>query len=234
MPAARDLTGDLQLELTTRVAGLDPAALAQILFGNASPERSLPLLFGEFALTARPAASEITVSSLQLASAPENPLQLALQATAALAGEAYQGKLEADYAGTDTALLENLTGLRLAPMDGRLTLEVDNLRAELVLKSRIGDTELALSAHADHADGAITGLSASLDSPMLRLADLGLQAVDGTDEAYRPAERPGRGTQLSAAGAGGGSTLSAGPACQCRWVAWRAVPFRCHQDPPHR
>ncbi|QIB67379.1 hypothetical protein [Kineobactrum salinum] len=187
--SARDLSGDPQLELTTRVSALKPAVLAQVLLGDAPAAQSLPALFGEFALTARPSRNDITLSSLQLASAPEDPLQLTLQATASLADEAYQGRLEADYAGTDTALLEKLTGLRLAPVSGGLTLNVGNHSAELALDSQVGDTELTLSALAEHTEGTITGLSVSLDSPQVRLVDLGLQAASDAEEAYKPAER---------------------------------------------
>lgn len=185
----RDLAGDPQLELAGEIGGLDAEGLGWTVLGHDDSERRLPSLSGEFALAARPSSNTLTLSSLQLASSPQDPLQLALRASATVASDGFKGALQADYASDDTALLERLSGLRLAPINGSLTLTADQHHAELEIGSSIGATELALTAQLDHTGGAIDSLSVSLESPLVQLMDLGLQAETDNEQGYKPAQR---------------------------------------------
>ena len=130
------------------------------------------------------------LSQLTLTSPPTSPLQLQLDGSATYSGEQnWQGKFTLDFGSEDGILLEALSGLPLASTAGFITLTMDPASVALSSSIQVGATELALQVDASHSGGALTGLSASLESPLARLHDLGLQAT-GTEEGdFRPADK---------------------------------------------
>lgn len=129
-------------------------------------------------------------SQLTLTSPSTSPLQLQLDGSATYSDEQnWQGKFTLAAGSNDGILLEAWSGLPLDSIASVITLEVDPASAALNGNIRVGGTDVALQVDASHSGGTLTGLSASLESPLARLRDLGLQAT-GTDAGdFRPADK---------------------------------------------
>jgi hypothetical protein len=186
--SARDVAGKREVALANTVRHLDIGGLVSLLTpGTALPDK-LGSLSGNFDLTA--SGNRYSLSHLAFASPPSSPLRLRLDGNAEHRDEAsWQGQFTLDFGSDDGILLEALSGLPLAGIAGLMNLTMDPASAALSSAIRVGATELALQVDASHSGGNITGLSASLESPLARLRDLGLQAT-GTDEGdFRPADK---------------------------------------------
>ncbi|MEQ9465366.1 MAG: AsmA-like C-terminal region-containing protein [Haliea sp.] len=184
--SARDLAGARELSLDNTVEGMDVDALLDLLVPGATPPIELGTLSGGFTIAV--AGNQYALSDLKLTSPASSPLRLQLSGAADYSPDLLQGELALQFGSDSREVLEALSGLPLAPVNGSLTLAMDSTTARLSSASRVGETELNLQLDATHSNGKLTGLSASLDSPLARLRDLGLQA-EGTEEAtYRPAE----------------------------------------------
>lgn len=186
--SARDVTGAREVNLASTVTYLDIDGLLALLAPEAKLPTHLGTLSGGFTLASR--GDRYTLSNLTLLSPRSSPLQLRLAGDGDYsAAGVWQGALELDFASEDRALLESLSGLPLAPVSSALALTVDPGTAALNGTARAGATELQLKVEASHGGGKVTSLSASLESPLARLRDLGLQATGTDEEDYRPAEK---------------------------------------------
>ncbi|MDO8861846.1 AsmA-like C-terminal region-containing protein [Haliea sp. E1-2-M8] len=186
--SARDIAGAREVKLTSTVDHLDIDGLLALLAPEATLPENLGTLTGGFKLAT--SAVRYSLSDLALASPPCSPLRLRLDGSGNYgAEEAWQGQFALDFGSEDRALLEALSGLPLAPVGGSMALNMDPANAVLTSNTRVGDTELALKVEASHSGGTLTSLSASLESPLARLRDLGLQATGTEEEDYRPADK---------------------------------------------
>lgn len=186
--SARDIAGARELSLESAVENLDISGLASLLAPETALSADLGTLTGGFDLNASGASYSLT--HLVLASPPSSPLSLRLEGDGNhSAVKVWEGDLTLDFGSDDRALLEELSGLPLAPVSGLMALTIDPANAALTSTIRVGATELALTVEASHSDGKLTGLNASLESPLARLRDLGLQATGTDEEDFRPAQK---------------------------------------------
>ncbi len=184
--SVRDLAGARELSLSNSVDRLDMDGLLATLAPGATPPIELGTLTGGFSVAAM--GDRYRISDLKLSSPPSSPLRLQLGGSADYSPEVLQGEFALDFGSSNPDVLKALSGLQLAPVSGSLTLALDRTRARLTSAAEVGETSLDLLVDATHSGGELTGLSASLNSPLARLRDLGLQA-DNTEEAkYRPGE----------------------------------------------
>ncbi|GHD10923.1 hypothetical protein GCM10007052_10080 [Halioglobus japonicus] len=93
-----------------------------------------------------------------------------------------------DYRLRDPDLLEALTGLRMNPLQGQGKIQLSPSEFVLSHTGEIGDSVAKLDARASLSAGKLTGLTAALNSPLLYLSDLGLQA-EVAAEGYSPVEK---------------------------------------------
>ena len=100
-----------------------------------------------------------------------------------------EARLKADYQLRDPALLESISGLRTRAAKGELELNSSNGITEASGNSTIGETNIRYQGKISHGDGNIRALTLVLDSPMLTLEDLGLQAKADTSSSYNPSEQ---------------------------------------------
>ncbi len=183
---ARDLAGTRELTLDNTVESVDVDGLLALLAPGATAPIELGTLSGGFTIAAN--GNRFALSDLKLSSPASSPLRLQLAGTADYSPDSLRGELALEFGSGNREVLKALSGLPLAPVDGNLTLIMDGATAKLSSTTRVGETALNLALDATHSNGKLTGLNASVDSPLAKLRDLGLQA-DGTAEAnYRPAE----------------------------------------------
>ena len=186
--SARDIAGGREISLDSTVDHLDIGGLIALLTPATTPPANLGTLTGGFKMNA--SGGGYSLSQLALASPASSPLQLRLDGGGNYnAEETWQGEFTLGFGSDDRALLEALSGLPLAPVGGFMTLAMDPATATLASKTRVGTTELALHVEASHSEGKLSSLSASLESPLARLRDLGLQATGTDEDSYRPAEK---------------------------------------------
>lgn len=186
--SARDISGSREVSLTSTVDHLDIGGLLDVLAPEANLPQNLGTVTGGFKLAA--SGARYSLSELALASPPAAPLWLRLEGGGDYSTvQDWQGTLNLDFDSDDRALLEALSGLPLAPVQGTLGLGMSPAKATLNSSTRVGRTDLELKVEASHSGGNLNGLSASLESPLARLRDLGLQASGTDEEDYRPAEK---------------------------------------------
>ena len=91
--------------------------------------------------------------------------------------------IDARFKMRDPNLWESLTGLRISPSEGSLSVQSTPDTITLSSRARVGNTLLNGDASIAHGKETIRGIRASLDTPHLYLDDLGLQSnkVGGTD-----------------------------------------------------
>ncbi|MFV8817336.1 AsmA-like C-terminal region-containing protein [Haliea sp. E17] len=81
------------------------------------------------------------------------------------------------------------TGLRLAPGGGTFTLNTGPRDTQFKGDFTLGKSSFSGSGALAYRDGAMQQLQVAVDSPMLYLRDLGLQAEIKEQEAYKPADK---------------------------------------------
>lgn len=183
-----DIVGGREISLASTVNHLDIAQVIALLAPATTLPANLGTLTGAFDLSASGAA--YSLSNLALASPLSEPLRLRLEGDGNYDSEqTWQGQFTLDFGTDDRPLLEALSGLPLAPIEGSMALSIDPATATLAGQTRMGATELALEVNASHSDGKLSSLSASLESPLARLRDLGLQATGTDEDGYRPADK---------------------------------------------
>lgn len=97
--------------------------------------------------------------------------------------------LETTFGLRDPELLDALTGLRMNPASGQLSLRSSGGSTQFNGSSRVGSTQLTLDGKLEHSQGHIDSLTAKVASPALSLDDLGLQAKRADATEYRPSEQ---------------------------------------------
>ncbi len=81
-----------------------------------------------------------------------------------------------------------LSDFKLSPGDGEVSLQNEGDRSIFSARLQLGATELQSKGQIDYAGGSVSRVSLSVDSPVLHLVDLGLQAEEDEQAAYKPAE----------------------------------------------
>ena len=99
------------------------------------------------------------------------------------------GNLDAHLSVVDTELLEALTGWRIGPTNVELKVATTAREVDLTITSSTGQTQLNADFIIGYEKTRITDLKAAIYTPHLRLADLGLQVQEQTNDAYVPAEK---------------------------------------------
>ena len=133
------------------------------------------------------------VSNLKIASGEEGDA-LELAATGKLerpidSSGPTTADVKVSYRLRDPALLEALTGFRMNPAAGTLTLATQPGALGIESRLRVGDTLVAADGRLSYQGEQIESLRLALEIPHLYLTDLGLQAEQVGTAVYKPVER---------------------------------------------
>ncbi|MEJ2532717.1 MAG: AsmA-like C-terminal region-containing protein [Halioglobus sp.] len=183
-----DLAG---IALNLEFSGVDTRNLIQNLLPEFQYPGSVGSLNGSFTFSNSAGAwrvSDVKVAggeeggALEFAAAGEleRPLDTGGSTTAAL---------KANYRVRDPALLEALTGLRMNPAAGTVTLATRPGALAIESRSRVGETQLAADGWLGYEGNQVNSLRLAVNVPHLYLGDLGLQAEQAGTTAYKPVER---------------------------------------------
>ena len=99
------------------------------------------------------------------------------------------GNFDAHLSIGDAVLLEALTGWRIEPTNIDLKVATSAQEVDLSITSRTGATQLHADFVAAYEKRRITDLKATLYTPHLHLADLGLQVQEKNPDGYVPAAK---------------------------------------------
>ncbi|MFT6955103.1 MAG: hypothetical protein ACJAYC_000091 [Halieaceae bacterium] len=171
--------------LNVRFSGAKNETLLGALLSDFSYGEPLGYLEGSFDLANR--EQEWDISKLELKSSGSTKLNMTAS------GEIHDvtGFITADLNSTfdieDQALLEALTGLKLNPVVGKVSISSSLGQVGVSAAVKVGGSELSAEVTATHAQDNITSLDVDITAPRLVMDDLGLQSQ--AEEKYNPVER---------------------------------------------
>lgn len=96
--------------------------------------------------------------------------------------------LDAQYHLRDPDLLAALSRLRMNPVSGMLQVQSSRGTTRFESQNRIGETVVDVTGSAEHRDREIRQVTMRLESPLVLLDDLGLQAEQTDNASYNPTE----------------------------------------------
>ncbi|MEH6517952.1 MAG: AsmA family protein [Halioglobus sp.] len=170
--------------LNVRFSGAKTENLLGGLLEDFSYGEPLGYLQGSFDLAKR--EQEWDISELELEASGSDKLSM----TASGVIRDIRGFITADLNSAfnvqDQALLEALTGLKLNPVVGEISIGSSPGKLALIAAVKIGVSELSADVKVTHANDSITSLDVDITAPRLVMDDLGLQAE--AEEKYNPAE----------------------------------------------
>ncbi len=150
-------------------------------------QKSLGTLQGKFRLQGSPRQLDVTELEVRTVNSPILAASLAGNITKI--GSAPAADLSGSYAVKDSALLEQLTGLRLKPVKGKFQADSRPGHVKLKADATAGSSTLLGDADLAFTDGDVSAAELRLSSPSLVLEDLGLQVEDSDAEQYVPADQ---------------------------------------------
>lgn len=175
------------IRLSVDVDTLDPVTMAEALY----PERSLPepftTLTGQLALDWQD--QTLNVQQIDLRSTKDSRMQLQLSGALQHQSGALEAALSGQASSNDRQLLEQLSGLPMAPLQSDLNLNLEGPQLALAGDLQFGQSALHVDLRGTLEDAALSQLDIQLSAATLSLADLGLQADLEQENGYRPAQR---------------------------------------------
>ncbi|WP_162845991.1 AsmA family protein [Seongchinamella sediminis] len=129
--------------------------------------------------------TEFTVAS----AGRQSPLQLDARGKLLNFTGTPQGELALDFQLRDPALIEAASGLRTRPSRGSLRLSAGAGTTDASGHLSFDQSDFRFKAQVRHDKGKIDALQLVVDSPSMRLEDVGLQAQKQTEGSYNPAEQ---------------------------------------------
>ncbi|MEH6588137.1 MAG: AsmA family protein [Halioglobus sp.] len=118
-----------------------------------------------------------------------NPLQLAVTGELKDLTGLPAADFKLQYRLRDPSLLQAITGLRMNPSEGGLTLKSHQGTTNAIGNVRFGDTQITAEAILSHDTDSLHNVTMVMHSPNVRLEDLGLQAEQEQDVNYSPADQ---------------------------------------------
>ena len=176
------------IRLQSQFSGIEARDLLMTALENFDYPRELGRLEGGFTLLKR--SDEWTLEALRLETTDRNgPLFFTSGGSIGSLFKVPAFNLNARFHLRDPALLAALSGLRMNPASGQITLKSRGGSTDFSSTGRVGDTLLELDGNVQHTPDGVEKLQARLASPMVHLADLGLQAKRTTSAQYLPSEQ---------------------------------------------
>ena len=176
------------LQLQGTFSGIETKDLLLTAIQDLTYGGELGRLQGSFEMSKSEAKWNLTnveVSSAQT----DGPLEALILANIKDITGARSADVRFDYKLRDPAFLRAVTGLRMNPGNGSVQLDSSKGNSHIQASGRFGETEVSATAELIHTQGAINSLSLALDSPHVRLQDIGLQASQQKERAYNPSEQ---------------------------------------------
>lgn len=102
---------------------------------------------------------------------------------------ALQSSFHLDYRLDDPGAFAVASGFRPSRGSGTLNLDTHGSESRFAVQARLGDTSIKGEGSLRYQDGHINKISMRFSSPLLHLKDLGLQAEDDGQTAYKPADQ---------------------------------------------
>jgi uncharacterized protein involved in outer membrane biogenesis len=180
-----DLSG---ISLYSRLSELDIRHALQARLDNFQYPSALGQLEGSFTLS--DSQGKWRVSDLELHSTePGGPIELSARGDIEDLTGFTTANLKSQFNVRDPLLLEALTGLRMKPSQGSLTVKTNSREIAVSSLAMIGKTQLSGDADIAYSQEKIEKLRVTLNTPHLYLEDLGLQADQDGEEKYNPTDR---------------------------------------------
>lgn len=183
-----DVTQLRGLELQARFAGLEARDLLTTALQELTYAGNLGQLEGSFKLDN--SEQNWSLRDFRATSTDENqPLNLDFQADLLDLTGLPSADMSVRYKLRDPNLMQAITGLRMNPSEGEITL---NSRQGITAASgtvRFGETPISARAQLAHSSWELDKLTLEVESPLVQLEDIGLQAEKGKNSEYRPADQ---------------------------------------------
>jgi uncharacterized protein involved in outer membrane biogenesis len=180
-----DLSG---ISLYSQLSELDIRHALQARLDNFQYPTALGQLEGSFTLS--DSQGKWRVSDLELHSTETGgPIELSTSGNIEDLTGFITANLKSQFNVRDPLLLEALTGLRMKPSQGSLTVNTTSREIAVSSRARIGKTQLSGDAGIAYSEEKIENVRVTLNTPHLYLDDLGLQADQDGEEQYNPADR---------------------------------------------
>lgn len=178
------------VQFSTDFSRLPLNSLAALAIDTLSPSTPLGDLEGSFQIRDLDSGWHLPQLAVK-STAVDGPVYVSAAGRVQDLGDRPAAELKMQFHIRDPLLLEDITGLKMNPAQGRLEIRADTGKAVASGSGRIGDTRLSLNADLSYDQDAITHLTLSLDSPRLLMRDLGLQAQVDANTEYNPSDRLG-------------------------------------------
>ncbi|TDG13979.1 AsmA family protein [Seongchinamella unica] len=184
----QDLNGLQGLTLQNQFTGIRSRDLLETAFQNFHYSGELAQLSGKFKLLHN--ADGWSVTDLKVASTrDQTPLQLQAEGRLLNFTSTPSARLSMDFHLRDPALVEAISGLRTKPARGSVELISDTGVTTAGGRVRFDQSGFGFNGEVEHAGGKINSLVLMIDSPSVRLEDIGMQATMKPGGDYRPAEQ---------------------------------------------
>jgi hypothetical protein len=171
-------------ELSFRFSGAKTETLLGGLLDDFSYGEPLGYLQGSFDLANR--EQKWDISKLELETSGSDKLKLSASGEIRDVRGFVTADLNSTFNVKDQALLVALTGLKLNPVVGEITIGSSLGKLRVIAAVEVGASELSADIKVTHANDSITSLDVDINAPKLVMDDLGLQAE--AEEEYNPAE----------------------------------------------
>lgn len=176
------------VQLKSTFSGIDTKDLLLTAIQDLSYDGELGKLNGSFEISN--SAARWKLKNFEMKSAKtDGPLEATLLADIEDITGIPSANMRFDYRLRDPSFLQALTGLRMNPGSGALQLKSGNGTATIDGDVRFGETEISASAELIHSLKAIKQLSLIVESPLVHLQDIGLQATEKTEQSYIPSQQ---------------------------------------------
>ena len=176
------------ISLHSQLSELDIRHALQTRLDNFQYPEPLGQLQGSFKLSdsrGKWGVSELNIRN----SEPGGPIELSASGDIDDLAGLITANFQSQFKIRDSLLLEVLTGLRMKPAEGSLTVQTGPREIALSSRIKVGNTEMYGDADITYNLEQIEKLRVTLNTPHLYLDDLGLQAGQDGEETYSPAER---------------------------------------------
>lgn len=176
------------VRLRNTFSGIDTKALFLTVLQDLTYEGDLGQLEGSFEIS-KPTESW-NLSKLNIHSAQtDGPFETSLLGHVEDITGLPSADLTLDYKLRDPSFLRAITGLDMSPSSGVLQLQSNKGKISARASTRFGETQLsAVAAIVLNAD-TVQSLSLQLDSPVVQLQDIGLQATTKQEKKYKPLDQ---------------------------------------------